>query len=196
MKNSRALSAIQVCGLVCMLSGCCSDCGRMFRDRCADIAPGLIPQPVGAHTCAWQTTQGAIAERDDFVIYQYEWIGETAELSPFGNRHVDELVRRLESQPYQMTIEPSEGNPSLDAHRRMILIGRLNSYGVVGADARVSIDYAAAEGLIGPEGPGLYSGYLRSGSRAGGGGGGLGTSGGFGTSGGTSGGGFGGGGIY
>lgn len=166
------------CSALLMLSGCCPHCGRLFCDSCADITPGAIPPPPGSHTCAWQTTQAAMAERDDFVIYQYEWVGETTEPSPFGLRHLAGLVPRLQTQPCQVVIQPSE-NQVLDADRRIALVGLLAAQGLPDADAQVVIGYPMAEGLNGQEAPRLSQGYLRGGARSGG----LGNSGSFGTSG-------------
>jgi uncharacterized membrane protein YgcG len=196
MDRFRQLSKYLACGLLCVLSGCCAHCGRLLCDGCADIPPGAIPQPTGAHACAWQTTQDALAERDDFVVYQYEWKGESAELGPFGRRHVAGLVQRLEAQPCSIIVEPSE-NPSLDTQRQASLIALLAAHGVPDAESRISVGYPAAEGLHGQEAPRLEQGYFRSGSRRGGfGGGGFG--GGFGGTGGfgAGGGGFSGGGNF
>lgn len=181
-------------------AGGCSQCRRFFGDRCADIPPGAIPPPAGSHTCAWQTAQALSAEPDDFVIYQYEWTNESAELGPFGRRHVEQLAARLAAHPFYVTVEPTE-NAELDAARRAAAVDRLAALGVLDADARVVLGYGVAEGLSGEEAPRLSQGYLgsrsigsgtsafgSSGAGGGLGGGGIGGSGGMG--------GFGGGGVY
>jgi len=155
-------------------------------DPCADKPAGAIPQPVGTHTSRWQATQTALAARDDFVIYQYEWLADDARLSPFGKRHVQTLADRLISEPEQIRLEPSE-NPSLDSRRREQLVSVLTERGVPGAETRVVTAHPSAEGLHGQEAPRISNGYLSSGSGGFGGG-----QGGFG---GGAAGGFGGGGI-
>jgi hypothetical protein len=131
------------------------------------------------------------------VIYQYEWIEQSHDLGPFGRRHVDQLIGRLEMQSFQVIIETSE-SAELDDSRRATIIGQLAERGLNDAASRVAIGYGVAEGLMGDEATRLGQGYLQSGSRgargstfggAGGFGGttGFGGSSGFGGSGGTGG---------
>jgi uncharacterized membrane protein YgcG len=199
MNNLLQVSRIMVFGLLLLTAGCCANCGRLLCDECADIPPGAIPQPTGSHTCAWQTTQEALAENDDFVVYQYEWKGESAELGPFGRRHVNGLRPRLASGPCPLVIEPSEDS-DIDQQRQATLVALLTAYNVPDADSRVIVGFGQAEGLHGLEAPRLLRGYIRSGAgRGGAGGGGLGGGfggGGVGGGGGGGGGGFGGGGIF
>ncbi len=117
------------------------------------------------------------------MVYRYEWVDESAELSPFGARHVMGLVSRLGRQPWQVVIEPSE-NAALDGQRRAALAEYFASSGVFAADSRVTIGFPAAEGLNGQEAIQLNRSYLRGGSRGGGSGGGFSGSSGSGTTGG------------
>jgi hypothetical protein len=146
------------------LAGCGHHHGCLLCDDCADIPPGAIPQPTGAHTCTWNAAQAGMAESDDFVIYQYEWLEQSHDLGPFGRRHVDQLAGRLEMQPFQVIIETSE-SAELDESRRAAIIDRLAERGLNNAESRVAIGYGVAEGLMGDEAPRLGQGNLQSGSR-------------------------------
>jgi len=168
------LLQLLACAVLCFVAGCCSKCGRLFCDVCADIPRGAIPQPVGTHTCGWQATQTALAEQDDFVIYRYEWQGESAELGPFGRRHVANLTHRLQTQPDSLIVEPSE-NRALDDQRRAWLIAMLAAHEIPDAEGRVKFGYGTAEGIDGIDAQRLERGYLGSGEFGGGlGGGGFG----------------------
>lgn len=184
-----------VCGLVCVIAGCCANCGTVLCDGCADISPGSVPPQVGTHVYQWQSAHESLAEADDFVIYQNEWRGESTDLGPFGQRHVSALIPRMtttsESRP--INIEPS-GNSELDSDRRSELINMLTGAGVGDAQLWVTVGNGVAEGLYGPEAERLQQSYLGGRSRGGGSGGGSFGGGGGGFGGG--GGGLGGGGVF
>jgi uncharacterized membrane protein YgcG len=157
-------------------------------DQCDDIQPGAIPPPPGTHVYQWQSAQESIAEEDDFVIYQYEWDGESADLGPFGRRHLSTLVPRLATTPELRPINiEASGDSELDKKRRGNVIDTLTNGGVHDAELWVLVGNGVAEGLMGPEAERLEQNYLRGGSRSGNGG----SSGGSG-----GGGGFGGGGVF
>lgn len=141
-RSISMLRAISSCALAIALiaSGGCAQCRRWFGDRCADIPPGAIPPPAGSHTCAWQTAQAISAERDDFVIYQYEWLNESADFGPFGSRHIEQLADRLAAHPFCVRVEPTE-NAELDNARRATTVEKLATLGVADADARVVVGY-------------------------------------------------------
>ena len=163
MQTTHKVYAGLTAGLASLILGCCTDCGELICDSWANIPRGAIPKPVGEYTCAWQNAQAALAERDDFVIYRYEWVGDTAELGPFGIRHVGDLAFRLQSQPACLIIEPAEDTP-LNSERRLVLVARLASQGIPDADSLVIIGDSVAEGLHGLEAPRLSRGYLREGT--------------------------------
>jgi len=180
-----------------VIAGCQSYCKEKnsgWCNPCADIPAGAIPQPAGTHSSQWYATQTALADRDDFVIYQYEWQPDSAQLSPFGQRHMSTLADRLSYEPEQVVIEPS-GDSTLDVQRREHLVVLLNQKAVASANDRVLVASPTAEGLHGREAPRLSNGYFFSGSRSSGnsGSGQSSLGGGTGGFGGGSGGGFGGG---
>src|SRR6266550_4726593 len=69
--------------------------GGRFIDKCATIPKGAIPQPIGTHTNELISRQVNKAEADQFVIYLYEWQGDTAFMGPFGARHVEHMAAKL-----------------------------------------------------------------------------------------------------
>jgi hypothetical protein len=153
-----------------LIAGCRSYCPENESGWCdphADIPAGAIPQPAGTHSSQWHSTQTALADRDDFVVYQYEWQADDIQLSPFGKRHVATLANRLVTEPEQIRIEPSE-DPALDSERREQLVTLLTEQGLAGAEHRVVVSYPAAEGLHGREAPRASNGYLGGGRGSGG----------------------------
>ena len=191
----RQLSRVAVLSLPIAL-GCRSDHGILGVDRCADIPPGAIPQPIGTYNCQWQQSQAQRAEQDYFVLYDYEWRAGADQLGPFGARHLDELSKRLESEPFVIVIAKTD-NEQLNEQRRGVVIEVLRQRGVADASSRVTIGYPEAEGLYGFEARRVGAGFTGQGA---GGGGTLGQGGGGniggGAGGGIGGGGFGGGGGY
>ena len=152
---------------VLAVAGCRSYCKEKQYGWCdpgADIPAGAIPQPAGTHSSQWFATQAALADRDDFVVYQYEWQADHAQLGPFGKRHVSTLADRLISEPAQITIEPSD-DEALDTARLEVLVILLAERGVAGADQRVVVAHPSAEGLHGREAPQISNAYFTGGGR-------------------------------
>jgi len=117
---------------------------------CADIPPGAIPQPLGTYSCQWQNAQTGRAERDDFVIFRYEWKGRTWRLTEGGRRHVVALSKRLPEVAAPVVLEPT-GNAELDEERRQVVAGLLASYGYEQAAEQVVLGHSLGEGLYGQE---------------------------------------------
>lgn len=173
-----------------------------FLPSAAPLTPrGAIPQPLGTHVQGWTGSQTAAADADHFVIYLNEWIDDTDGLGPFGRRHWESLLRRVESSSASIVVETSD-DAELDEQRRAALIALLAERGVDDGESRVQVGRGAAEGLHGVEAARLERGYYFSGARGGGGGaaggGGMGggNAGGLGGSSGGGGGGLGGGGGF
>ncbi len=140
------------------------------------------------------------AEASDFVIYQHEFKLNETRLNTSGEDHVKQIAERLlMGQDFPVVIErsmtsprpdtefkfPVHPNPELDMRRRHLVVLALERLGVAGADERVVVAPAFAEGYESQEAIGAYG---RGMSLFGGGGG-------FG-GGGFGGGGFGGGGAF
>ncbi len=137
-------------GSISLLAGCRASGGLFGVDRCADIPPGAIPQPVGTHVCQWQTAQQDRAERDDFVIFNLEWEAGGQVLGPKGKRHAECLAEAVEQVPYPIVIATSD-DAVLDETRRQHVIEMLAANGVEDPAARVVLGESEAEGLYGPE---------------------------------------------
>ena len=182
--------------LISALTGSSLGCwrGLLWDDPCADIAPGAIPSPPGTYNCEWQQEQAARADRDFFVFYQYEWQGDSEQLSPFGERHLSRLMERATQHPLPIVVEPSM-NQALDERRVNAMRHQLAKYDQMLSDYPVQVGYSEAEPLYGVESPRVIRGFIGGGQGGGGGNQGAGgQSGGFG-GGGLGGGGFGGGGF-
>lgn len=147
MKVSSATRAIVVAAAVLGFAGC----HHRYHD-CKDIPHGAIPQPIGTHVCQWQTEQMARAEQDDFVIYRYEWLRDSAQFSPYGGRHMMGIAGRLPHAPFPVVIEPSD-DATLDQARREAATRMLAELGMPDAADRVVIGAPEAEGLFGQEAP-------------------------------------------
>jgi hypothetical protein len=128
--------------------------GGMF-DKCATIPQGAIPPPIGTHTNELLGRQVAKAEMDQFVLYLYEWSGDTANFGPFGSRHMERLATRLPSVTYPVIIEP-DCDANLNESRRLTVIAFLEQRGITDAGARVRLGYPIAEGIYGEEAPRIY----------------------------------------
>jgi hypothetical protein len=200
------------------LAGCCNSCGGLFGgggggavgngslklDRCADIEPGAMPDQIGQHVQRFQALQKKNAEAVSFAIYLNDWYMGEKQLGPYGEYHLQQMIKRLNFQLkakgdpkdlYCILLQPSM-DPDLNEYRRNLIVTRLLQAGIPDPDARVRLEYPEAEGLFGEEAPRIFRQMLqpfRTGNQNGFGGGfgGGGGGGGFGGDGGL-GGGFGG----
>ena len=116
------------------------------------------PFPLGAVTDAHWETQQTNAEAADFIFYDHEFTGDTAELAPGAKRHLEEVALRLEHVPFPIVVEQSEHNakPELDQKRRQTIIESLARMGIVNIEDRVAVASAFAEGFTGMEGEQAY----------------------------------------
>ena len=178
MKHTIQFLAIVAAALSLTLGGCCWN----EFDQCANGhhggnhqaqrwsrkygAPHDRPFPVGQVSDAFWETQQTNAEAADFTFYDHEFRGDTAELGPGAKRHLEMVAMRLEHVPFPIVIEQSQHNakPQLDAARRQTIVMHLNRMGVTGADERVVVAGAFAEGFTAIEGErAFYNGILGSG---------------------------------
>jgi hypothetical protein len=154
--------------------GCCWKCGSWKWDRCADITPGAIPQPIGTFVCQWQRAHQGRAEQDDFAIYEHEWFRGGTELGPGGKRHLAELARRITTEPQLIRVQPHydyEKNEMDDARneaRVAAVVNFLADAGLEDAYQYVLLEPPIAEPLYGTEAARLGNARLQGG-RAGGG---------------------------
>jgi len=106
----------------------------------------------------------ANAEAADFILHRHEFVGETAELTPYGKDHLLEIAARARSAPFPILVERSENNsnPALDNHRRTIIAQALVDDGVGDALERTIVAPAYGKGLTAPEAQADYSQFLNS----------------------------------
>jgi hypothetical protein len=126
-------------------------------------APHDRPFPIGQVSDAFWETQQTNAEAADFTFYDHEFRGDTAELGPGAKRHLEMVALRLEHVPFPIVIEQSTHNakPQLDAARRQAIVMHLNRMGITGADERVVVAGAFAEGFTAIEAErSYYNGIL------------------------------------
>jgi hypothetical protein len=136
---------------------CCGKQGLVgrLRDKCATIPPGAIPQPIGTHTNELISRQVTKAELDQFVIYLYEWQGNSANLGPFGARHIDRIAARLAGGTFPVVIEP-DCDAKRNEARKLAVVAFLESRGIANANQSVSVAFPQAEGLLGDEAERIY----------------------------------------
>lgn len=205
-------------------TGCetgCDDCGKKSHGKCKDCGTGgcsltsgccgsclarrsLAIQdeyPVGAVQRAHFHQMQTNAEAADFILYQKDFVLESAELTPDGKDKILEIAARMRSAPFPVLVERTWNNadPELDAHRRAIIAQILTDHGNPDANNRTFVSPTYGFGKSSLEAaPEFYqfiymgSGNNGNGNNGGGFGGGGGGGGGFG---GGGGGGFGGGGF-
>src|SRR5262245_55881964 len=137
-----------------------------YRDDCGPGGPGgrgrgkyaNLPQvdrpfPIGQVTDSFWETQQTNAEAADFIFYDHEFRGNTAELAPGAKKHLEQVALRLEHVPFPVVIEQSLHNakPELDLARRQTVVEQLARLGVQNVEERVVVANAFPEGLTGIE---------------------------------------------
>jgi hypothetical protein len=167
------LSLAALASVGCALDDACGPAhGRFGGGRGGQAGPPYDrPFVLGHATDAFWETQQTNAEAADFMFYDHEFVGETAQLAPGAKRHLEEVALRLPHVPFPVVIEQSLYNakPDLDQARRQSIVMQLARLGVANAEERVVIANAFAEGFTAIEGErSYYNGIL------GGGGGGAG----------------------
>ena len=166
--GKSTVSTLLAAGLILLssASGCatackdgCGDCGGgMFNRRAENSPPVDHPFPLGQVTDSFWETQQTNAEASDFIFYDHEFVGETAELTPGAIKHLMQVALRLEHVPFPVVIEqsPYDEKPELDDERRDQVVQQLARLGVVDAGPRVVVASAYARGLTAVEGERAY----------------------------------------
>lgn len=129
------------------------------------------PFPVGQVSDSFWETQQTNAEAADFVFYDHEFRfdtksrRDTAELTPGGKKHLEQIALRLEHVPFPVVIEesPHNGRPELDQQRRQTVVEQLGRIGLPNSEERVVVANAFAEGFTGIEGENSYYNNLGGG---------------------------------
>jgi hypothetical protein len=126
--------------------------GGLRREHCADNACGSAPTPAITDRDQWHAEQTARADRDFFMVYLYEWQGDSEQLSAFGERHLQRAVERAAQTPLPLVIEPS-GDAQLDQRRIRTVQTALLTHDPALVDYPVAVGYSDAEPLHGFESP-------------------------------------------
>src|SRR4030095_4753909 len=118
------------------------------------------PFPIGQVTDSFWETQQTNAEAADFIFYDHEFRGNTAELAPGAKKHLEQVALRLEHVPFPVVIEesPHDARPDLDQARRRTIVEQLARIGVVNAEERVIVANAFPEGYTAQEAEAAYYG--------------------------------------
>jgi hypothetical protein len=128
------------------------------------------PFPVGQVSDSFWESQQANAEAADFIFYDHEFRGNTAELAPGAKKHLEQVALRLAHVPFPVVVEQSPHNrqPAVDQARRQTVIEHLARLGVVDVQDRVIIANAFPEGLMAQEAEAAYYGGVLTDSFGGG----------------------------
>jgi len=122
---------------------------RWFGPRRSFAIPEQLPLGVvnRAHYQAMETN----AEAVDFILYDHDFVLNTAELTSDGKDKVLEIAARMRSAPFPVLVERSENNsdPELDAYRRNLIAQILTDLGNPDGDQRTIVSM--------PYGPGYNS---------------------------------------
>jgi len=146
----------------CVLNKCgggLGGAGQLGGRRGAGNGPGYDrPFPLGQVTDAFWETQQTNAEAADFIFYDHEFAGNTAELAPGGKDHLMQVALRLEHVPFPVVVErsPHNARPQLDHIRRVTIVEQLTRLGSDDVEDRVIIAPAFAEGFTAIEGEQAY----------------------------------------
>jgi hypothetical protein len=154
--NAPARRALLLAAALCgaSLTGC--QCGGWgARDAGCEHDR---PFPLGHVSDSFWETQQTNAEAADFVFYDHEFRGDTAELTPGAKRKLESVALRLEHVPFPVVIEQSPYNraPELDQGRRQTVVEQLGRLGAPAAENRVVIAGVLAEGFTAVEGEQAY----------------------------------------
>jgi hypothetical protein len=143
--------------LLAAATGCCFKCGQFKTDHCADFPAGAMPQPVGTYACRWQRAHQNLADDNYFEVYENEWFLGGAELGRGGQRHLQQMAKRLMTEPHQVRVQPhfdvEQNAPSRELNDARVaeVIESLAELGVENAGELVVLSPSRAEPLHGPE---------------------------------------------
>jgi len=126
------------------------------------------PFPLGQVTDSSWETQQTNAEASDFIFYDHEFVGDTAELTLAGKKHLLQVALRLEQVPFPVVVEQTpttRRNQPLEAQRRQAIVDELTRLGLEMIDARVVVAPAIAPGITVLEGEAAYYSTLTGAGR-------------------------------
>jgi len=156
MKLSTSILGLFAVGTASVLMGGCCNCGNQHGlNGCADTPRGALPEPLGAHVHRFEDAQTKNAEAAQFVIYANGWYMGGKVLGPYGEYHIQQIIKHLPSVPSMVCIQPTLDS-ELNQERRRVVLTRLLAAGIGDAELRVKIEYPQTEGLAGDEAARVY----------------------------------------
>ena len=135
MKINNLITVIICAVSAFVISGCAQDKGPRY-DR---------PFPVGQVTDSFWEAQQTNAESCKFIMFDHDFEGETATLTPAGQKHLISIARRLPYVPFPIVIEESlnkraEEVDVLAEQRRKNVIDLLNRFYANGFPSDVPLE--------------------------------------------------------
>src|SRR5262245_22415129 len=73
--------------------------------RAGGVTPATVREKLGASIHRIMAAQVEKAEVDQFVLYELEWVGNTAQLGPAGQYHLGRIIQRLPETNYSVIIQ-------------------------------------------------------------------------------------------
>lgn len=161
MKASRTRrTAVHTLLLAAMATLTTAGCVQFYRPGWFS-AVGTVPAPQGALTDPIWIAQEENAEPSKFVLYQHEFVYNTARFNWAGEDHIKQIAARLHAgQNYPVLIErsttgkvagteykyPVNPSPELDMQRRAVTVQVLLAMGIPDAEQRVVVSPALVRG--------------------------------------------------
>uniref|UniRef100_A0A7C2K1Z7 Uncharacterized protein n=1 Tax=Schlesneria paludicola TaxID=360056 RepID=A0A7C2K1Z7_9PLAN len=117
---------------------CCGGICGHCANRSLAIQEGY---PVGAVQRAAFHQMQTNGEAADFILYQKDFVLDSAELTPDGKDKILEIAARMRSAPFPVIVERTYNNsdPELDAHRRALVAQILTDFGNPDANNRTFV---------------------------------------------------------
>ncbi len=119
------------------------------------------PFPLGQVSDAFHEIQQTNAEAADFILYDYEFLGENGKeaiLNPKGREHMTQIARRLPHVPFPIVIEMTEKTNDVQKNQELLSIDEKRRANVVmwlqkfyEDDPRVSPEEIAGRVVIAPD---------------------------------------------
>jgi hypothetical protein len=162
------------CAVILLSAGC-------LRHRITIEAPlPEAPPPLGSTVEPSFKIQELNGEASDFVMYEHEFMGWSAHLSPEGESHLRQIAARLPHVPFPVIIESAKPDVSpddpryvecaeVDARRQAVVASALTMMGVPGASQRVVVGHPYSAGLTAGEADRAYNRAIGGGDGTGGG---------------------------
>ena len=152
-------SILAILLFVAAVTGCQHKKGKIYGGPNVGGPAHDRPFPLGQASDAFWETQQTNAEAADFIFYDHEFVGDTAQLTPLAKRHLEQVAKRLEHVPFPIVIEETTLDPKngLDQARRQKIIEQLARLGLPNAEERVVLSNAFPEGLTSIEAASAYS---------------------------------------